>query len=324
MLVDYQEPKYSRIIPLVQEKVSSSSKENHKVREGNKSVTFYICYLDGPKKWCDKTTKDISDLWIREYGKEFYVEYQYILPREMYQYVLLPNGNSVDVVPDSYGGPLLGFKNYINVGYSNYPVHYTTPKGLYNLDIVYKKVGYKNHFEEHIRSEVPSVIDIMGNITYDCEYTVNNGDPFCPSGGCDTTYPGGIGEDDINGVKLIYRPISLVTPFPGTDGKGREAGSNWNNQTLINKYILNNRNTTGYTIYQKEPMYQISLTPAVINDIRAYNNRTTYDDYNLKCVNGYECKSEFIRNNNVGFSQYFKGCGTGNWNDCDRRDNYTR
>lgn len=328
MYVDFEEPIYDRTEKLIKNKVSTSSKENHKVMAGKKTVSVYKCKLEDAKKECWTETKDVSADWISSYGKEFNVTYEYTLPQKMYQYVLLPNGTSVDIVPNSHKGD--GFQNFIDIGYSNYPVHYTTPRGLYNLDILYQNVGYHNHFEEIIRNTFPDIITSDGIITYDCEYEIDNGNPFCPPGEC-TPDDGGGGngdddddDDDINGVRLIYRPISLLNPFPGVDGEGRTPGYNWNNTQLINKYILNNRNTNGYNVYNKEPMYTIVLTPARILDVRNYNSKTTYDDFNLKCIKGYECKSDFIRETTVGFSSYFTGCGTGNWNACDKADGFTR
>lgn len=327
MYVDFEEPIYDRTEKLIKNKVSTSSKENHKVSAGKKTVSVYKCKLEDAKKECWTETKDVSADWISSYGKEFYVAYEYNLPQKMYQYVLLPNGTSVDIVPNSHKGD--GFQNFIDIGYSNYPVHYTTPRGLYNLDILYQNVGYHNHFEEIIRNTFPDIITSDGIITYDCEYEIDNGNPFCPPGECTPDDGGGNGDDDdddddINGVRLIYRPISLLNPFPGVDGEGRTPGHNWNNTQSINKYILNNRNTNGYNVYNKEPMYTIVLTPARILDVRNYNSKTTYDDFNLKCIKGYECKSDFIRETTVGFSSYFTGCGTGNWNACDKADGFTR
>ena len=90
---------------------------------------------------------------------------------------------------------------------------------------------------------------------------------------------------------LIYRPIDLSNPFPGKNGKGRTAGSNWSKSDITN-YI-----TSRQDAYTKQPMYSFTLTPSNIKTIREYNKKHTYDDFNLECKGeGTACFSNFIQN----------------------------
>lgn len=89
---------------------------------------------------------------------------------------------------------------------------------------------------------------------------------------------------------LVFRPISLSNPFPGSNGKGRSMGSPWTDD-LKKTYITDRSN-----VYSKKPLYSITLTPSTIKQIRDYNKDTSYDDFNLICSNGEACYSIFLRN----------------------------
>ena len=138
-------------------------------------------------------------------------------------------------------------------------------------------------------------------------------------------------------------------------GNGRDTGSNWciinsdkttdckNTNENVQKYILNNRNTSGNNVYKKEPMYTITLNPSLIKEIRKYNAQTNYDDFYLYCngkkgKEGTECKSKFVRGESISvdnmpgdmeviannISKHISGCGTEDWDECDKLDNYER
>ena len=103
----------------------------------------------------------------------------------------------------------------------------------------------------------------------------------------------------------------------------------------VQKYILNNRNTSGSDIYfEREPMYEITLTPSLIKSIREYNATTDYDDYNLSCSGidgeeGRKCRSNFVVDvadiDLPSLRDYITGCGIDSeWEACDNLDNYER
>jgi hypothetical protein len=111
------------------------------------------------------------------------------------------------------------------------------------------------------------------NITYDCDYdTYNNpfeDDPDDPKGGS---------------PEMLFRPISLISPFPG-----RDPGANWKAYTnLISK------NKNGSPVYsESNVMYEVTIKPTDIQEIRRYNRdekKMNYLDNSLDS-NG---KSEFI------------------------------
>lgn len=110
------------------------------------------------------------------------------------------------------------------------------------------------------------------------------------------------------GLTIIYRPISLEDPFPGIEGENREPGANWKDDCFkvpgTNKYecihINENRQETSSELYFEnvDPMYEFILTPAIIMNIRKYNDSNEYADFNMKCdeENWLQCKSNFLRN----------------------------
>ncbi len=136
----------------------------------------------------------------------------------------------------------------------------------------------------------------------DCDPEVECCDPECPN------------PINPNGINVIFRPISLDNPFPSIDGDGRNTGTNWcynfdcnNKNEIVSRVITNNRDVETEKVYKDlDPLYTITLTPATIKEIRKYNKKNNYDDFNLKCTDGYNCLSNFIRND---FKKYFKGCG---------------
>jgi len=124
----------------------------------------------------------------------------------------------------------------------------------------------------------------------------------------------------LNGVKVIYRTISLANPFPGKDVsglvsgfnttvKGRYPGVNWNSTSLVKDLILDNRNISGEDIYKANPLYTFVLTPEVIKEIRAYNDSKEsaggYADYTLDCKskNSTACVSDFVHDAIYGLTE---------------------
>ena len=130
---------------------------------------------------------------------------------------------------------------------------------------------------------------------------------------------------------IIYRPISLVEPFPGINGDKRTPGNNWNKiiKTTDGKvysygdyYIRNRRGYKDYEIYQAEPLYVIKLDGNKIQAIRKYNDNHDYNDFELTCINGENCVSKFLRgtaqdfNINLIESGTCKNITSHNFNSC--------
>ena len=66
-----------------------------------------------------------------------------------------------------------------------------------------------------------------------------------------------------NYYKIVYRTLDLGNPFLGIDGKGRTLSteSNW----------YGKQNTIDSQVYEKKPLYTVTLTPSKIKQIRSDN-----------------------------------------------------
>ena len=83
-----------------------------------------------------------------------------------------------------------------------------------------------------------------------------------------------------------YMPLALT----GLDGKGRTPGKNGNNPNVIKDKITNARNKESYEIYKESPMYEITLTPGLMKEIRKYNkekNKITVEIFGNYGIAGY-------------------------------------
>ncbi|MDD3392727.1 MAG: hypothetical protein PHE54_04235, partial [Bacilli bacterium] len=234
-------------------------------------------------------------------------EIKYTLPTDTFRYVLKSTDESVSTKPTS---------SYIDIGYGNLPVHYTTLAGIKDISLTYSNVGEDYHFD-----------DLLDTNVYRCTYTVFSGITTCnpdiedcgDSTSCDPDVEDcNPGPDKANEMNVIYRTISLDNPFPANDGEGRVPGNNWLPDStnrlsytaasypidVVSKYITNNRGVTTTEVYDKEPMYEIELNTVRIKAIRDYNDTTDYDDFNLTCEEGTgrECISKFIHET---FYDYF-------------------
>lgn len=119
---------------------------------------------------------------------------------------------------------------------------------------------------------------------------------------------------------VVYRPISLIEPFPGIKGIGRTPGSNWNKFITINGkkqsysdyYIRYNRGYDDYDVYQTEPLYVIKLDYNALKSIRKYNDaqKHNYNNFDLRCLDGEQCISKFLRGQADGFSLNLISSGT--------------
>lgn len=137
----------------------------------------------------------------------------------------------------------------------------------------------------------------------------------CDANGNEISCPGG---DSIIG-DVIYRPISLIEPFPGKDGNKRTPGNNWNKiiktadgrvYSYGDYYIRLRRGYKDYEIYQTEPLYVIKLDGNKIQAIRKYNDKHDYNDFELTCINGENCVSNFLRGATQDFTINLIDSGT--------------
>lgn len=255
--------------------------------------------------------------------------YKYEMPSNVYRYVLKTTGEAIhspktkqgdisqtEAMIKSFTDKVKNNYQYIDVGYPNYAVHYTTPTGTYPMSLTYTNIGIDGHF--------------IKKADYLCKYKVINRIISCPEGECppeDDDDDDDDGDKDcvtVNGYKfcypgipikqsglnVIYRPISLSQPFPGENGKNRVSGENWTADD-IKKYITNNRKVSENNVYNKTPLYSFTLDAKAIRNIRNYNKgkrslgnytvnqKEGYSDFNLKCSEknpGKRCISNFIKN----------------------------
>ncbi len=241
---------------------------------------------------------------------------KFTLPAGQWQYVNKDGAVSSNKIPDA-GSKFTS--NYIDIGYSNLPISFSSPSGMYgsmhgngSYDFLYEQLG---HVDEELK--VSDILPAIGNNDNDdynygewsCEFYVNNElfpeDPYNPGGtGGSGGSGGGTGD---GGIWLIYRPIDLVEyPFPDMDATTRWTGYNWcydNNcasdgsNPVVEHTILQNRGVEGDDLYygeNAEPMYTFYLTPEIITEIRRYNYENEYAEYTgtLNNVNyDYVCET---------------------------------
>lgn len=322
---------------------------NDQYKFENGSIPIVVCTYAGPTKICNTVQHDAyADYWYDWYGKTFVAMYEYRLDNGFYKWVRLPEGVSQSTKPT---GDYEKYNRFIDIGFPNYPIHFATPGAHYEgLNIKITNIGNNNYLSRTYQTELTNYNHLLpdehlsernnnNELLHDCYYVVEDGEPYCPPKGCNV-------NDDLGSVRIIYRPISLANPFPSIDADGRNTGSNWctlnseddekdcsNTNESVEKYILNNRNTQADSVYSKEPMYQITLDPALIRRIRDYNKQTNYDDYNMYCSSdnaGKECRSHFVvggmeETGLATLSDSFSGCGTdADFYACDKLDNIER
>ena len=219
------------------------------------SIPFYFCDLGH--------AIELRNYWNDYYSKTFVATYEYKMDGDTYRWVKMPSGESISTMPT---GDYLKYNRFIDIGYANYPVHFATPANKYDgLNIKITNIGYKNYLNKTYQTQINNynnsltdnqLVSELGQnqLLHDCYYEVTEGEPYCPTTGC------GNDEYDLGSVRIIYRPISLENPFPDIDASGRETGSNWcvlndetsdcsNTNKNVEKYISNNRNTEGSSIY---------------------------------------------------------------------------
>ena len=98
-------------------------------------------------------------------------------------------------------------------------------------------------------------------------------------------------------VELEFRTVSTDSSTAFLDKTNStirtKIGSNLSLES-IRKEVLDNRNDS-YNKTNEGPIYTITLTPTIIEDIREYNKSTSYDDYEFICKNnGQDCISNYL------------------------------
>lgn len=170
--------------------------------------------------------------------------------------------------------------------------------------------GLSNKLYNKLRKEASTTQDVNGAFTYEgtakiekmdtsrnIKYKVNLSYNEIENQSCkiQTT----IKDENPMGEGVKFRVISLSNPFPARDGTGRMAGENWVTKTDNNvyDYIQNNRNVNSEAVYQKEPLYTVTLDAQSMIKIREYNKSHSYSDSDITCEEGTGrmCLSGFLR-----------------------------
>ena len=293
----------------------------------NSNTTVTTCSV---ANGCESTKKVIPK--YTSYAHQISETVSFGLPNNTNRYLLKPSGEAVSSLPSQYrnGGVLEGA--YTEMKEPTYVVSFKEnliARGRMTLS--YKNIGENGKFDSCINKTS------TGFGTYTCPYEFKNTiEPVCLQEDCpDPICTENCAAPTLN--NLIYRPIDLNVPFAGVTGATREPGFNWRFEpkknyndkneahVLVEKYITNNRGVTTEKVYDLEPMYVIDLTGVnkyLINEIRSYNRKNSYDDFNLSCTgtdadgkkNGTECRSTFLRKE---IRTAVSGCGiNGNWTAC--------
>lgn len=307
----------------------------------NKKILKYSC---NESSGCTKLIEDSYPLtdW---YEKSIEKNYNYDLPDNVYRYVSKETGRSYHKKEDAG-------ENYVTINKGNLPIHYSTNPGDYEFKIRIESLGTNNKFEKYLydKKTFDGKLVFDEKMEYACSYKVNCKDQIM-NGDCEAIndYCYKDDEDKKNdcneqGANIIYRPISLYkdTAFLSTNGDKRKPGKNWDDKDLINEIIYNNRTVESYSVYKLDPMYEITLTPTVIKEIRNYNKEmngkrlTIYNDTGIKQTgiagyadyesmtcdsNGITCKSSLLKKWKVNGcaiknenSELYTNCGNSvNW-----------
>lgn len=271
-------------------------------------------------------------VWVEtNYTKEL----EYKLADNVYKYISKYSNRSFHT-PGEAG------EFFETMRFSNLPTHLSTLPGDYPFKIYTSTIDDTNKFYKYFFSgNTFAGKKYTYNKTYNCKYNISCEQVFSKKD-CDAFKAACPDEYSKHGCtsSLIFRPIPLTKASEGhalafltQDGKKRDPGKNWNNASVVDAIILNNRNVEGNEIYKLDPMYEITLTPELMNKIRKYNSSqnkkiiSVYVDSDKKTtgVAGYtsytnfEMKDGHFISNNIR-NWGVKGCavalGKGSYTKC--------
>lgn len=219
------------------------------------------------------------------------------------------NANSVTGIQKGNGkGTTTTGGNVISVGGDNFYIDTTVPNGTHGRIIYTINVPPFGSFE--IECDILIINPIVGP---EPDPVI----PPCTDDSCEPIIPTCTDDNDCedgSGYNLIFRPISLTTPFPNN----RPTTGLWYDN-VINRIITNNRDVSDYEVYNLTPMYTITLTPSDIKEIREYNKENSYADFTLECTKGLYCRSTFLRNSFPQIVNTSNSCAWNSWYGCDSK-----
>ena len=165
--------------------------------------------------------------------------------------------------------------------------------GTASIDLSGVTFGYSNDLKSQVED---GQVYTYNNFTFNTHVTSNTENYICSFKA--TVEPPTPPTTDTSVIQ--FRTIDLDNPFPARDGSSRLPGSNWlGKDNYVRTYINHNRGVSGNEVYNKEPIYTITLTPSTMIKIREYNKKHKYSEIVLGCKgeNNTECFSEFLGDN---------------------------
>lgn len=168
-----------------------------------------------------------------------------------------------------------------------------------SIDLSNVTFGYSNDLKNQIQDGQTYTYN---NVTYNTHVTSNTENYVCsfktPIEPPTPTTP----SQKYETPDIQFRTIDLDNPFPARDGSSRLPGTNWlGKDNYVRTYITYNRGVRGNEVYEKEPLYKITLTPSDMVKIREYNKENDYSNINNELVctdeNNTACLSPFLVSN---------------------------
>lgn len=277
----YEEPIYGDTFKL---KSSSTSKTTRKYYRSGNATDGTGDYQTSPIttsiRVADCKTENCNSFKYVTYNRAVWVESNYTkelayqLDGNVYKYISKYSDRSFHTAGEAG-------EFFETMKFSNLPTHLSTLPGDYPFKIDISTIGNTNKFYKYFFSGNT----FAGNRytykkTYNCTYNISCEQVFSKKD-CDAFKAACPDEYSKHGCtsSLIFRPIPLTKASEGhalafltQDGKKRDPGKNWNNASVVDAIILNNRNVEGNDVYKLDPMYEITLTPELMNKIREYNS----------------------------------------------------
>lgn len=277
----YEEPIYGDTFNL---KSSSTSKTTRKYYSSGNATDGNGYYQTSPiiaqTRVADCKTENCNSFKYVTYNRAAWVEsnytkeLEYQLDGNVYKYISKYSDRSFHTAGEAG-------EFFETMRFNNLPTHLSTLPGDYPFKVDISTIGDTNKFYKYFFSGNT----FAGNRytykkTYNCTYNISCEQVFSKKD-CDAFKAACPDEYSKHGCtsSLIFRPIPLTKASEGhalafitKDGKKRNPGKNWNNTSVVDAIILNNRNVKGNDVYKLDPMYEITLTPELMNKIREYNS----------------------------------------------------
>ncbi|MDD2238496.1 MAG: hypothetical protein PHH51_01245 [Bacilli bacterium] len=278
------------------------SKEKVKYWEGISQNPIEKSYFGKPEKIIiDETYGDAKGDRIIEFPYDKTKDYQIGYTQELfykpsvYYYSLVPSGKYIKSQEKKEGKSVLDVGYVFNIDITNYEGFYETWFEIENIGHLMKDPEDKPKLKSNIQKSVDDYIDDNKDKYLDHEDKVNtqlfaskcfyhNKEVLYKRDCLDCTDPS-------FEAQFFYRTISLNNVNPND-----RVNTNWTSTKgdLAKKSVqslgdqIYNDNTREYL------EYSFILDPNDMKDIKDYNNKNKYSDFQLECENGKECESDFL------------------------------